>query len=121
MFVRAQWQCMSKAGPGETLTRDPDERGDWVVEKHENTFGEVLKHGLDDGVIFMVLPKLHGWRPMEKGMMLSHQTYAKHVTEWIEENEYPRKVAVVNVKTGEWQTVWETDQKWRLSAVGSEV
>lgn len=97
------------------------EKGDWVVDlKEGDTFGDVIKHGLDDGVIYMSLPVRSGWKPLEKGMMLSHQTYAKHIDNYLEENGSPRKIAVVNVDSGEWQTVWETREKWRLSDTEAE-
>lgn len=95
--------------------RQSIEKGEWLVDlKEGSTFGDVIKHGLEDGIIYMVLPKRAGWRPMDKGMMLSHQTYAKHVDGFLKENDTPRRIAVVNVNTGEWKQVWETHQKWRL-------
>lgn len=91
------------------------QNGEWVVDLEEGgKFGDTIQHGLDNSVIYMVLPKLSGWRPMDKGMMHSHQTYAKHIDKYLEENSTPRKIAVVNLDSGEWETVWETHEKWRL-------
>lgn len=97
------------------------QKGDWVVDlKEGGTFGDTIQHGLEHSVIYMVSPKLAGWRPLDKGMMLSHQTYAKHIDSFLEENNTPRKIAVVNLKSGEWQTVWETHEKWRLEESEAE-
>lgn len=74
-----------------------------TTERHmDNT---VLRHGLDGSVVFMGLPKTAGWKPFGS-VKLPHQTYLKHVQEWLDDNPLARKVAVLDTSTGEQVTVW---------------
>lgn len=109
----------------QTQTNDADEpkyplaeeNGDWTVDlTSEGTFGASLTHDLGHNVIFMALPYNAGWHTMgECFTMLSGQTYAKKVEAFFEENGTSfRKISIVSLETGDWQTVWETKQKWRL-------
>lgn len=88
-----------------------EENGDWTVDlTSEGTFGASFKHDLGDSIIFMALPFNGGWHTMGKSfMMLSGQAYAKKVEAYFEENGTQfRKIALVSLGSGEWQTVWET-------------
>lgn len=90
-----------------------EERGSWQVSRYENNpfgSGEILRHGLDGRVMLMGLPRNSGWRAIS-AVCLPHQTYVEKVTEWFdEEPRLPREVAVLEVDTGEWVTVWESDR-----------
>lgn len=95
-----------------------EDNGEWTVKmSSEKNFGARLKHGLGDHIIFMALPNNAGWHSMGKSYtMLSHQAYAKKIESFFEENGTQfRKISIVSLETGNWQTVWETNEKWRLA------
>lgn len=89
--------------------------GDFLVDTRESAFGTVLDHGLDGLVIFMGLPRIGGWRPLDHATgrplttFLSHQTYKKHVESWLSRNPGARQVAVVSLTHGDWKAVYARD------------
>lgn len=91
---------------GDTVEHGGLPKGTFTVGGNVTRSGNYsLKHGLDGAVLFMGLPRLHGWRPFG-AMILAHQTYKKDVVTWLRENPGAREVAVLAVDTGEWATVW---------------
>lgn len=104
-------------------------RGEYVVDHHSTSFGDVLEHGLNGLCLFMALPKNGGWKPLTsyrdshdgsansgpKSALLSHQTYRKHVETYVRQNPNTREVAVVALDSGEWKTVWARDTEYRVA------
>lgn len=80
--------------------------GRFTVPIKENHFGLLLDHDHSDRVMLMGLPSTAGWRAISS-VCLSHQTYVKKAEEWLKGKKQARKIAVLEVDTGEWQTVWE--------------
>lgn len=86
-----------------------EEWGDWEVDIGSSIHGRpILSHDLEERVILMGLPKLAGWEPFGR-IMLSHQTRVEKVRDWLDDNPFAREVAVLEVDTGTWQTVWSAD------------
>lgn len=81
------------------------------VGLQETSFGAALDHDLDTTVLFMVLPKIAGWRASAEHswISMSHQTYLDDLNDVIEAEigarRKPREVALLEVDTGRWQTV----------------
>lgn len=80
--------------------------GRFTVPLSGTNFGLLLDHDHSDRVMLMGLPARSGWRAISS-VCLSHQTYVKKAEEWLEGNKHARKIAVLEVDSGEWQTVWE--------------
>lgn len=97
---------------------ETERRGEWVVPLNHGAIGNnhAVKHGLSGGVIWMGLPRLHGWQPFGGGVKLSHQTYAKAADEWLSDNPSAREIAVVDVVNGDWKTVWRQNGRERNAA-----
>lgn len=86
----------------ETLTR-----GTWQVEVRDTQFGPLLLHGIEtDGLFaFAWLHPIAGWR-LDTHPCLSHQTYVQKVAHIIQVVPDVREIAVINLWTGEWASVY---------------
>jgi hypothetical protein len=87
---------------------ETERRGEWVVPLNDGAIvdNRAVKHDLSGSVIWMGLPKLHGWQPFGGGVKMPHQTYVKAADEWLADNPNAREIAVVDVVNGDWKTVW---------------
>lgn len=99
-----------------------EQNGDITVGMRDNSFGRVLEHGLGGFCQYMVLPKVSGWRPMEnynqmpngvesypRSPCLPHQTYIEDIHNYLKNNTTPREIAIVDLDSGNWKTVWSKD------------
>lgn len=80
--------------------------GQFTVPLKETSFGLLLDHDHSDRVMLMGLPRSAGWRAISS-VCLPHQTYVEKVEEWLGGKKFAREIAVLEVDSGEWETVWK--------------
>lgn len=95
-------------------------RGRFTVETKETSFGPRLVHGLDGMIAYVVLPSGCGWKPVAREVKMGHQTYRKHVPEILEDYPRARELAVADLDSGEWVTVWVKDGREPSSPLEGE-
>lgn len=82
---------------------------EWTVPVQDTYFGPLLIHGIEsDGLFAFAFRNNGGWK-LHQSTYLRHQTYVRIANEIIDNvnNKTVREIAVVNLWTGEWATVYD--------------